>query len=328
MGQTAGRVLVVGPSKVGDMAWFLALAYRRLGWQVSLLDDRAYVSRGIPGTVGKALWILERDHRITHRTRSLGEILRRRARGCDHVITVKGEYFNPEDVAAVSASVPFVNWHPDHPVLDQAYVCIPHYTAFCPKDSWSTQRLRAMGFLNVTTLPHASDPQVLYGRREEPAEPSCSVVAGMYPYRRHWVEQARALGLRVEMWGSTLGEELPAVTARAKQAVGPEQGRALRTGCFTLNTHAPKDVAGGNQRVFDAAAAGAPQLTERLPESLRHFEPDTEIAVFEDREEFESQVKELVASPALRDRLARNSHERLRAEHTYEHRIHTILGLL
>ncbi|MGB8650861.1 MAG: glycosyltransferase [Mycobacteriales bacterium] len=328
MTTSAGRVLVVGPSKVGDMAWFLALAYRRMGWQVATFDDRAFLSRGLPGTVGKAVWILERDHRVTRRSRQLGQQLRSRARGCDHVVTIKGEYFLPEDVAAVSASVPFVNWHPDHPVLDQHFACIPHYTAFCPKDSWSTQRLRNMGFLNVTTLPHSSDPQVLGGAREEPVVPSFSVVGGMYAYRRHWIDQATGLGLEAQIWGSSLGGSDPAVTARRNRALGPEQGEALRSGCFTLNTHAPKDIAGGNQRLFDAAAAGAPQLTERLPESLRHFSPDSEIATFEDRDEFESQVKELVANAALRQRLARNSYERLCDEHTYEHRVHTILSML
>ena len=328
MASSAGRVLVVGPSKVGDMAWFLALAYRRLGWQVAQFDDRRYVSRGIPGTAGKAVWILERDHRLTRRTHQLGEEVRRRARGCDHVVTVKGEYFLPEDVAAVTAVAPFLNWHPDHPVLDQHFACIPHYTAFCPKDSWSTMRIRNMGFLNVTTLPHASDPHVLAGARREPASPSFSVVGGMYPYRRHWVEQATAMGLEAKVWGSSMGDGAAAVTARKDRALGPEQGEALRAGCFTLNTHAPKDIAGGNQRVFDAAAAGAPQLTERLPETLRHFAADSEIAVFENRDDFEAQVKELVASASLRERLARSSHERLRAEHTYEHRVRTILDLL
>ncbi|MCW2600017.1 MAG: hypothetical protein JWM02_1846 [Frankiales bacterium] len=328
MAQSVGRVLIVGPSRVGDMAWFLALAYRRLRWQVVQFDDRAFVGRRLPGVAGTALQVLERDHRLTDRTRRLGQLVLARAGDCDHVVTVKGEYFLPEDVAAISSRVPFLNWHPDHPVLDQSFACIPHYTSFCPKDSWSTQRLRNMGHLNVTTLPHASDPTLLGGPQQEAAGPSMSVVGGMYPYRRHWIDQARGLGLNVRIWGNDGGAGDPAVIARKRQALGVEQGRALRAGCFTLNTHHPHDVAGGNQRLFDAAAACAPQLTERLPESVRHFKPDTEIATFEDRDQFLSQVRELVANRRLRESLGRNSHERVREEHTYEHRVQTILTLL
>ncbi|MCW2779513.1 MAG: hypothetical protein JWN17_3238 [Frankiales bacterium] len=310
------------------MAWFLALAYRRLGWQVATFSDRTYIGRGLTGLPGKALQLLERDYRVTRRSQRLGQLVVERARSCDLVVTVKGEYFLPEDVAAVSAVAPFVNWHPDHPVLTQSFACIPYYTAFCPKDSWSTQRLRNMGHLNVSTLAHASDPIVLGGSRHEPAERSFSVVGSSYPYRRHWVEQGLRAGLTADVWGRGSGFEQPGVTARQRPAVGAAQGQALRSGCFTLNTHHPYDVAGGNQRVFDAAAAGAPQLTERLPESVRHFKSGTEIATFEDLEEFRSQVLELSGNAPLRQALARNSHQRVCDEHTYEHRVRAIQALV
>ncbi|MCU1602200.1 MAG: hypothetical protein JWO22_2909 [Frankiales bacterium] len=323
-----GRVLVVGPSCVGEMAWFLALGYRRLGWQVARVSDRAFIGRGLPGLVGKAVQLTERDHRLTSRSRKLGELVRERARGCDHVVTVKGEYFLPEDVAAINAVAPIVNWHPDHPVIAQNFACIPYYTAFCPKDSWSTARLRAMGHLNVSTLPHASDPLVLGSDRSAFATTGFSVVGTGYAYRQHWIDEARGVGLDVRLWGtSRTPRELRDRTQKAK-AVGPDQGKALRSGFFTLNTHHPYDIAGGNQRVFDAAAAGAPQLTECLPETVRHFLPGEEIATFADRDEFVAQVKELSADAALRGRLSANSLERVRAEHTYEHRVQSILSML
>lgn len=311
------------------MAWFLALAYRRLGWQVACFDDRAYVGRGLKGKAGKAVQVLERDYHLTRHSRRLGQVVQERARGYDHVVTVKGEYFLPHDVEAIAATAPIVNWHPDHPVLAQSFACIPYYTAFCPKDSWSTQRLRNMGFLNVVNLPHASDPEVLWGPPGDSPGRSFSVVGSAYPYRQHWIDQATRLGLSAQIWGSSAGNPgQPGVVIRKQQAVGAQQGEALRAGCFTLNSHHPYDIAGGNQRVFDAAAAGAPQLTENLPESVRHFKSGSEIATFEDHEEFVALATELVANPALRERLARNSHARLREEHTYEHRVQTIVGML
>src|SRR5450759_4569605 len=114
------RVLVIGPAGVGDMAWFVGKAYRRLGWRVSVFDDRAFVGRGLPGRLGSIVQLLERNHQLTSRRRLLGEMVSKLARDAGHVLTIKGEYFLPEDVAAVSDQVPFVCWHPDHPMLDQA----------------------------------------------------------------------------------------------------------------------------------------------------------------------------------------------------------------
>ena len=64
------------------------------------------------------------------------------------------------------------------------------------------------------------------------------------------------------------------------------------------------------------------------PDSVRHFAPDTEICTFRDLDEFEANVKELLANPSLCEQLAKASHERLCDEHLYEHRIEEILSVI
>lgn len=310
------------------MAWFLAAAARRLGWRVTAFDDRAYVRCRLPGTPGKALQALERDYGWPGRHRGLGRHLRRLAQHCDLAVSVKGEYLRPQDVSAISAMVPFFNWHPDHALLDQQLAAVPHYTAFCPKDSWTTTRLQAMGFDNVMTLPHASDPDLLGGLTTTSCPGRVTIVGSMYPYRAHWVEQVRQAGLSIEVFGSSRdARSLPGVSSVHPAVHGRAQGLALRHGLFTLNTHHPKDIAGANQRLFDAAAAGAPQITEDLPDSLEHFLPGDEILTFDGVDTLVAAIDELRRSPALRTRLARNSQARVREEHTYEHRLQALVTL-
>jgi hypothetical protein len=325
--KTCGRVLVVGPSKIGDMAWFVALAYRRMGWQAECFDDRAFIGRDLPGNVGKAVRRLELGL-LEKRRRRLGQLVRERVASFDHAVTVKGEYFLPEDVAAITARVPFVNWHPDQPFIDEDLACVPHYTWFCPKDEWTTARLRGMGFANVRTLVHASDPKVLYAPHIDPPERVMTVAGGIYPYRQHWIDRAVDAGVSVRVWGGVARGESPRVVSRRPRALGADLGVAMRSGTFTLNSHHPHDIAGANQRLFDAAAAGVPQLTEDLPDSVRHFDPDGEICTFRDAGEFEANVRELVSNPALCERLAKASHERLCDEHLYEHRLRSILDMI
>jgi hypothetical protein len=322
-----GRALIIGPSKVGDMAWFVALAYRRLGWEVESFDDRAFIGRDLPGTAGKAVRRIELGV-LERRRRRLGELIRSRVTEFDHAITVKGEYFLPEDVAAITDQVPFVNWHPDHPFLDEDLACLPHYTLFCPKDEWTTDRLTCMGFDNVRTVVHASDPKVLYAPPVDAPERVMTVVGGIYPYRQHWIDRAVEAGVAVRVWGGVAAGDEPQVVSQRRRALGANLGVAMRSGTFTLNSHHPHDIAGANQRLFDAAAAGAPQLTELLPDSVKHFAPDSEICTFRDTEEFRAGVHELVANPALCERLAKCSYERLCDEHLYEHRIQEILGII
>jgi hypothetical protein len=52
-------MLLVVPSSVGDMAWLVNLAFRRLGWATKTFDNRAYIRRGLGGSSGSALSRLE-----------------------------------------------------------------------------------------------------------------------------------------------------------------------------------------------------------------------------------------------------------------------------
>jgi glycosyl transferase family 1 len=317
-------VLIVGPSRVGDMAWFVRLACDRLGWRTKVLDNRAYIRRRIPGRTGAAIDWVERSRQRSRRREGLQRRLIEAARGVDIVLTVKGQHLVPETVERLSLHTKTVNWYPDTPVFEQIFDQVGVYTLFCPKDDWTTERLQAMGFSNVVTLPHATDPRVLTGT-DAFGGVDVSVLGSIYPYRLFWIRRIASEGLSVEVWGGKV-HGVAGVRSQAQQAVGADQGRAFRTGTLTLNTHSPLDVAGGNQRLFDAAAAMVPQITENLTDTVRHL--GDAVATFDSAEEFDAQLKKLIADRGYRDTLVRSGHAIVTAKHTYEHRLSRLEELL
>jgi hypothetical protein len=317
-------LLIVGPSQIGDMAWFVRLACDRLGWRTKVLDNRAYMRRKIPGRAGAAIDRLERLRQRSRRREGLQRRLVEAAKGVDMVLTVKGQHLAPETIERLSRHTKTVNWYPDHPFFEQIFDQVRVYTVFCPKDDWTSQRLQGMGFSNVATLPHATDPRVLTGD-ESFDKVDVSVLGSIYPYRLFWIRRMASQGLSVAVWGGRV-RGVDGVWSQHQQAVGTDEGRAFRTGTVTLNSHSPFDVAGANQRLFDAAAAGVPQITERLPESIRLF--GDAVAAFDSAEEFDAQLKKLIADRSYRDRLVHNGHALVTSKHTYEHRLRQLEQLL
>jgi spore maturation protein CgeB len=81
-----------------------------------------------------------------------------------------------------------------------------------------------------------------------------------------------------------------------------------------------------NQRVFDVPAAGAFLLTDRRAQLESMFEPGREIALFESPEEVPELLARYLADAPARRRIAQAGRARVLAEHTYEHRLRSLLA--
>lgn len=81
---------------------------------------------------------------------------------------------------------------------------------------------------------------------------------------------------------------------------------------------------GLNQRVFDVPAAGAFLLTD-YKESLLDLFPEDEVATYQNLEEARDKLQYFVRHPAERQTLASRARELVLAQHTFVHRVQTIV---
>jgi spore maturation protein CgeB len=93
-----------------------------------------------------------------------------------------------------------------------------------------------------------------------------------------------------------------------------------------LNVRNEANVEHGlNQRSFEPLACRTPVLNDDLPDLSLCFEPGREILVYRDREELNALVTRLRRDPAFGLQVAEAGRRRVLAEHTYRHRVTTIL---
>ncbi len=107
------------------------------------------------------------------------------------------------------------------------------------------------------------------------------------------------------------------------------QGRLIRLyqrHFAVLNVRNEANVAHGlNQRSFEPLACRTPVLNDDLPDLPLCFEPGREILVYRDREELNEWVARLQRDSAFGLQIAEAGRRRVLAEHTYLHRVTTIL---
>ncbi len=80
-----------------------------------------------------------------------------------------------------------------------------------------------------------------------------------------------------------------------------------------------------NQRVFDVPSCGAFLLTDHRDQIEKLFEPGKEMAVYNSMDEIPGMVERFLADPAERKRIAEAGRKRVLAEHTYDHRMISLL---
>ncbi|MEP6572218.1 MAG: glycosyltransferase, partial [Gemmatimonadota bacterium] len=83
-----------------------------------------------------------------------------------------------------------------------------------------------------------------------------------------------------------------------------------------------------NQRLFELAAIGVAQVVDKRGDLPLHFEEGTEVLVFENPAELKGLVKRALHEDGYRERLHANARQRAMRDHTYMHRMLTLLEVV
>jgi spore maturation protein CgeB len=106
--------------------------------------------------------------------------------------------------------------------------------------------------------------------------------------------------------------------------------RACAGASVAVNIHRENNgggtATGCNQRLFELAAIGVPQVVDNRADLPLAFDTGRELLTFDTGSELRLLVQELIQDPTTAERLAQAGRRRALAEHTYMHRLGAILG--
>lgn len=195
-------------------------------------------------------------------------------------------------------------------------------------DSGLATRLRALGHARSTYLPLACDPSVqrpMHSRDQFRA--NVVFVGGATPYRESMLAGLAEFGLAV--WGPGWRRTGLRDYCRGETLSMADYVKAYAGATVAVNVHrqdpGASREAGCNQRLFEIAAIGVPQVTGARADLPRHFEPWNEVLVYQDGPTLRALVGDVMQTPAAAEQLATAARRRALAEHTHMHRMRTLL---
>ena len=342
------RVLVIGPSLLMPWTTYTVRGLARLGQSVAVfyynnmtfdrLTGRATraLAANVPGVARlvarcRQTWQEARDERLLRVVERVRPQL---------ILVLWGHTLSAEIVRRVKARgrCPVVTWWVDDPFRYASAEVLALYDRFFVFDRSYMTSLTGAGVPSVEFLPCACDETVFFPRRltrRDVRRYGCDValVGWYYPSRAEVVRALKHLDLRI--WGrgwATAGVEA-SLNGGTRRIVRSRRfirddlaARIYSATTIGLNVHHTQSrEAGLNMRSFELLAAGAFELVDRIPGMEELLEPGREVAVYGSPEEARGLAEYYLRHPEERVAIATRGHERVLREHTYVHRMQTLL---
>ena len=127
-------------------------------------------------------------------------------------------------------------------------------------------------------------------------------------------------------WRLTFPESPPGVRLHAELSYYTDLPFFYPLSDINFNCTSAQMKGAVNQRIFDVPAAGAFVLTDWREQMDELFIPGQEVVSYASPDEVPELIKHYLARPEARRRIAEAARQRVLAEHTYSHRLQTIIA--
>jgi spore maturation protein CgeB len=277
-------------------------------------------------------WLKRRDQRLLD--------LAQRSRP-DFTLILRGETLSRQLLEALKGRGcgPLFTWWQDNPFRFPIEDRLPLFDRFFVFDRSYVSALRSAGAKAVDYLPCACDETVyrpvrLSRSQSRRLRSEVAWVAWHVPGRERLVRGLQEFDLKV--WGRGWGH--PSVQASLngarRRVVAPERyipdrivAQIYSAARIGLNLHNEQTrVAGLNARAFEVLSCGTFELTDRIQGMEELLDPNQEVAAYGCVEEAREKTAYYLRHPEEAQRMAQLGRRRVLGEHTYLHRMRTLLA--
>lgn len=221
---------------------------------------------------------------------------------------------------------------------DTILACLPACDLVASYSSTAIPVFERFGARTVHWLPFAIDeelfPSDIAPTSDERAQYGSDVafIGNYREDREAAVAKLVRAGLDVKVWGSAWDrgrdQGMIRLVHQARQLVGRDSVKAVRSAKATLNVIDPTNYPAANMRFFEQYACAGASLSSPCPEMEDEF-PDGECAMyFRNEDELVAKAKQLVHDVRLREHVTAEGRRRGLRAHTYLHRAAKMLELL
>ena len=224
----------------------------------------------------------------------------------------------------------WINWLPDdlRSVVTATATARPYDAIYAIGTDVAGEVAERLG-RTVDVLRNAADPSVYRPVRTKDQYRANVVFAGTAtPRRERLLSELIEFGLAI--WGpgwrkTSLRDYCRGEAANTDAYVKAYGGASVAINIHHVAVEGDFPEAACNMRLFELAAMGLPQVVDERGDLARCFVPEREVMTFREPHHLKAAVRDLLEDPAQADRLGECARNRLLQDHTWMHRMRTLL---
>ena len=209
---------------------------------------------------------------------------------------------------------------------------IPLYDHIFVLDSYLAPALKVSGARQVHHLCACIDPEEHFPMKLSDPDiqrfgSDVCLVGAPYPLRKEILSQLTEYNLKIYGFGWKKYNDLSRFISD-EPVMDLTKLKIFSAARISLNIHGPHMIHGENFRVFEAAACGGATFSLPKPDLIQCFKPGEEVVLFENIQDLKEKLDEYLANPQRLEEIGQAARKRVIAEHTYGHRVRSILDIL
>ena len=226
--------------------------------------------------------------------------------------------------------VPWFNWFPDDlRTVSEVMRRMRAYDKVFVASLDVAERARASLGRPITVVPLAADPSVYRPLRSRDQYRANVVFAGTATARREALLTS-LVEFGLALWGPGWRTTSLRDYCRGEVPNTEDYVRAYGGASVAVNIHHVASANGAleshlNQRLFEVAAIGVPQVVDERAGLASYFEPGRDLLVFHDADELRRMVQAALQDLPAAEQIGARGRQEVLARHTYMHRMKVIL---
>lgn len=323
------RIAVSGPMDADSFADNVVDTLRRMGHDVYPLGPARQGAR-LRKLSNIVEVISDHERRLDSvRQRSMRERVAQLAP--DLLLTVDRRLDAEVIKAAQRAGTRVALWFPDHTgTMANHDMFLAGYDRIYLKNPVLARDLATIQGLPIRHLPEAANSRWHVASSLPYGGDAHVVMAGnVHPTRALLIDRLIGDGIPVSIYGAPMARwiDMPRVRAShtGQYLAREDKARVFRSARAVLNNLHPAESAGMNCRLFEAAGSGAAVLTEDRPGLRDLFVPGKEVFAYSSYDELLGTLRQLLGDDGKGASVGDAAALRTHGQHTYEHRLATIL---
>lgn len=315
---------------------YIERAITRCGHSLSVFDDRQFY---LPGRLRKKVsWLQWIDQKLLNK-RMISLAYRETP---DVTIITGGHRISAKTIRTMkNKGIMTVLWTTDAPANFQPIIDVaPYYDHIFCQGSEAVELLNNAGIEGAYWLPMACDPLVhrpveLTVEEREKFGSDVTFIGSYYQNRAELFEKIQ--GFDFSIWGpgwEKLSHHSPLNRCLKGAHLRPETWQRIYSASkIVLAPHFSDPnhsfpVYQSSPRVFEALACGAFTISDNQRDVFELFKEGLHLVRFHDGDDLIKQIEYYLAHPEHREFISEQGRKEVLANHTYEHRIHEMLGVI